>query len=350
MVDGAVLSELLKEKLDCKFKRVRTYDGPLAQKKPQYFHNFCEGIGKGVVNGSPSIKFTTLDAGIGGSPNVPGTGVGTGIIIMDVDWFTENLYKELRSEIMNIHKETVHPEWCEGALTYSPIVGKWRRGDVNDGVDLTFNGHTYEISGYGNDTSSGSGTYSWDSLTSSFNRCEISSSGWDFPDKNVKLIVKSLNTKLEVYGDGTLYDTFDRVGPAPAIAPSGHCSLRPNQYNKYNFLTALSEGIAESIAEHYEEMRDLDSTHPMVYMGIGLINEGMFSGVVESNVKDMIIQEGNLMKGSFWEKLAEVVARVYTQVIHTKSTGEVEITGTCISSNSQVCGLPMIGTGNGAAT
>jgi hypothetical protein len=342
-----VLSELLKEKLDCKFKRVRTYAGPLAQKKPQYFHNFCEGIGKGIVLGSPSIQFTTLDAGFGGAPPIPGVGKGIGII-MDVDWFTENLYKELRSRIMSGHGKTVHPEWCSGALTYSPIVGTWRKGDDENGVELKFNGHTYEIDGYGNDDSSGSGSYSWDSLTTSFNRCVSTSHGWDFPNGSVRIVVKP--TYLQIFSDGNLYDTFDRVGPAPEPAPPGHCSLKPNQYNKYNFLTALCEGISESVAEHYEQFRDLDSTHPLVYAGIGLINKGMFMGVVESNVAAMIKQEGSMMQGSFWMQVCEAVAKIYTQAIHTKSTGEVTITGACSPSQHQACSLPMIGTGNGVAT
>lgn len=348
MVDGQVLSLLLQQKLDCKFKRVREYKGPLAQKNTTYFINFCDGIAKGVVNGSLVINFHTADIGIGGTPPVQGKGEGIGIII-DVPYFVEHLYTELRDKIIDSHKRTVYPAWCPEPFKYSPIIGTWRKGSNTNGVDLTFEGPSYTAKGVGSDTTASSGSYSWESKSGSFNRCVNSSSGWDFPNAGRTSVIVSGNV-LEVYSGNELVNTFQRTTPAPGRTPADHCSLKPNQYNKYNFLTALCEGIAESIAEHYENFRQLKSTHPMVYLGQGEIKNGMFYGIAESDVDNMIQTEGNLMKGSFWPKLSAAVAKVYTDVIHNKSTGEVVITGTCAPSSSQTCGMPMIGIGNGEAT
>lgn len=349
MVDGQVLSDLLQEKLNCKFKRVRVYDGPLAQKDPSYFKNFCDGIGKGVVNGSSSIQFSTADLGFGGAPPIPGVGVGVGIV-MDTDYFTEQLYKELRQRIVQLHNQTIHPEWCSEPFTYNTLVGTWRKEENHDtGVDVSFNGSSYTITGYGDNGSAGKGSYSWEPATGALNRCESGGTGWNFPSaKSVRLLVRG--NVLQIYSDTELYDTFSRTTPAPGIAPPGHCSLKPNQYNKYNFLTALCEGISESISEHYEAFRDLNSAHPTVYAGEGEIKNGMYFGVVESEVASMIVTEGSMMKGSFWIEMAQAVAKVYTDTVHNKSTGVVTITGSCTPSSHQACGIPMIGIGSGMAT
>ena len=107
---GTVLSSLIKAKADAKFKDLGDYAGPLAQQNPMYFHHFCEAIGKGIADGTPMVVFQTEDNGLRGTPAVVGAGSGVGIMV-DQDWFTENLYKNIRNIIIANYGSSNHPEW-----------------------------------------------------------------------------------------------------------------------------------------------------------------------------------------------------------------------------------------------
>lgn len=112
-VNGEVLAALIMSKMDTKFKTVRDYSGPLAQRNPAFFIEFCQAIGKGIVQGDPIINFVTVDVGVSGNPLVVGTGVGLGVIV-DTDMFTKFLYEEVRNQSIATYGDTKHPAWCDG--------------------------------------------------------------------------------------------------------------------------------------------------------------------------------------------------------------------------------------------
>lgn len=118
------------------------------------------------------------------------------------------------------------------------------------------------------------------------------------------------------------------------------------------YLHAISKGVADSVAEHFITAYTLTSAHPKVYSGVGLINEGMYSGLDASNIEGLIKAAGPLLKGRFWPTLCKAVAKVYVEAIHQHSTGKVVLAGLCIPAPKplQVCGLPMSGVGVGTAT
>jgi hypothetical protein len=256
MVSGDILGLLIQSKMDTKFKQVKDYAGPMAQSNPSYFIQFCGAIAKGIIQGSTVINFVTVDAGTAGSPVVPGTGAGVGIVV-DKNWFTKNLYIEIRAQVINAHGETTHPAWCDP----------------------------------------------WDAIN-------------------------------------------DPLNPLPA----DHCSLHVNQYNPYNFLTAMCESISEAVTEHYAQFRILTSAHPTVYAGVGRIEEGGFLGISANTVASSIQGQGASMNGSFWPIMCQAIGKVYADAIMNHSTGEVVITGVCAPSSSQSCGVGGSGSGTGSAS
>lgn len=129
-----------------------------------------------------------------------------------------------------------------------------------------------------------------------------------------------------------------------------HCANRPNQHNPYNFLTAMCEAISECVTEHYANFRALNSTHPTVYSGAGQIEKGGFFGINPGAVASTIQGLGPSMQGAFWPVLCQAIGKIYTQAIQEHSIGEVVITGVCVPSQSQACGIPFVGIGNGTAT
>lgn len=231
-VNGAALAALIKTKMDTKFKTVVSYSGPLAQQNPSYFIQFCDALGNGIIQGNPVINFTSNDTGIKGTPPVVGVGVGVGVIV-DTAWFTNALYAEIRSKVIDNHGSTNHPSSPQGP---------------------------------------------------------------------------------------------------------------------YNFLTAVCEAISEGVTTHYASARILQSTHQVVYAGAGAIMNGGFSGVSASGVASAIQGLGSNMQGSFWPILCQAVGKIYSDAIQLHSTGTVTITGVCVPSQSQTCGVPSTGTGTGTAS
>jgi hypothetical protein len=255
-VSGTILALLIRTKMDTKFKQVQNYAGPLAQNNPSYFISMCDAIGNGIIQGNPVINFVTVDTGLSGSPPKVGTGLGLGVIV-DKDWFTKELYKEIRAQSVATYGSSSNPAWCDP------------------------------------------------------------------------------------------YNAFN--DPQNPLPPE-HCSLHNNQYNPYNFLTAMCEAISESVTEHYAQFRILNSTHPTIYSGTGNIEAGGFVGVVPTTVASSIQGLGANLLGSFWPILCQAIGKVYAQAIMQQSTGSVVIIGVCAPSQSQVCGLPLVGVGTGTAS
>jgi hypothetical protein len=116
------------------------------------------------------------------------------------------------------------------------------------------------------------------------------------------------------------------------------------------FLEALCDSIADSVKEHFATAWILTSAHPIVYLGSGTISEGHFSGVAPTAVSGAITGAGALYftKG-FGPDLAKAIGESYSKAIMQHSTGNVTITGVCVPSPTQICGLPIPGTGTGTA-
>lgn len=87
------------------------YSGPLSQPNPSYFIGFCNGLANGISQGSQSISFTTVDAGVSGAPPKTGSGVGVGILL-NKEWFHENLYTNLRNSVLKKYGNTIHKPWA----------------------------------------------------------------------------------------------------------------------------------------------------------------------------------------------------------------------------------------------
>lgn len=129
-----------------------------------------------------------------------------------------------------------------------------------------------------------------------------------------------------------------------------HEPYPPSKGNSGEYLLALCEGINDAILSYYPSSWTLVSAHPEIYMGIGLINDGQFSGLSAGAIQAAIIAGAPNFIGRFWPRLAQAVSESYVELIEQHSTGQVTITGICNSSGSQTCGIDGNGTGTGMAT
>ena len=169
--------------------------------------------------------------------------------------------------------------------------------------------------------------------------------------KNLYIALRQ--SSIDTYGQTThpaWCDEWDAVSTPSNPLPSTHCSFLNNQKNPYNFLTATCEAISESISEHFSQFLFLQSSHPMVYSGTGQIEQGGLFGLIPQTIASSMSSAAPNLQGQFWPIMCQKIAEIYSQAIMTKSTGEVIITGICIPSNSQVCGIPSVGIGNGTAS
>lgn len=103
---GPKLGLLIKENM---IKNISELSGksPAEQPNPQYFINFCVGLGNGIATGTKSIVFTTVDSGLANPLAGPGIGTGKGIQF-NSDYMVKTAYERLRSEVINMFGKTNH--------------------------------------------------------------------------------------------------------------------------------------------------------------------------------------------------------------------------------------------------
>lgn len=129
-----------------------------------------------------------------------------------------------------------------------------------------------------------------------------------------------------------------------------HDAFPPRATNSGQYLLALCEGINDALLAYYPGAWTLVSTHPQIYMGTGLITDGQFSGLSAGAIQGAIIAGAPDFRGRFWPRLCQGIAESYVALIEQHSTGMVTITGTCVPSISQICGIGGSGHGSGVAT
>ncbi len=129
-----------------------------------------------------------------------------------------------------------------------------------------------------------------------------------------------------------------------------HDPYPPRRYNSGEFLLALCLGINDAIMQYYPTTWILSSTHPQIYQGTGVVPYGNFSGLSAPAIAASILSFAPNFVGRFWPKLAQAISESYVELIHNHSTGTVTITGNCVSSISQSCGIGGTGIGTGTAT
>ena len=231
---GSTLASLIQSDVNSRMAAIRGY-APLSQRNPHYFIELCQAIGLGIIQGGPSINFTTTDTGKGGTPLVAGVGNGIGIVT-DSSFFVQDLYTRIRNYVIADFGRTVH----------------------------------------------------------------------------------------------------DPYPPRPG--------------NSGQYLLALCQGIADALASYYPTAWTLLSTHPQIYMGTGIINDGQFSGLSATTIQADIVAGAPDFRGRFWPRLAQAISESYVLLIEQHSTGMVTITGTCTPGLSQTCDISSTGTGTGVAT
>lgn len=129
-----------------------------------------------------------------------------------------------------------------------------------------------------------------------------------------------------------------------------HDPYPPGEENTGQFLDAICNGIATSVHDYYQTAWSLTSVHPQIYQGAGAINDGQFFGLSPSAIASAIESLLPNFQGEFLPDLIQAISEAYVLTITTKAVGTVTITGACVSSDSQVCGIPSSGAGTGTAS
>jgi hypothetical protein len=129
-----------------------------------------------------------------------------------------------------------------------------------------------------------------------------------------------------------------------------HSPYPPEPGNSGQYLLALCEGINDSFLSYFPTAWTLVSSDPQIYQGTGIINVGQFSGLSATAIQSSIVSDAPSLMGKFWPRIARAIAESYVALIEQHSTGTVTITGTCTTSDHQVCGIPSTGTGSGTAS
>lgn len=129
-----------------------------------------------------------------------------------------------------------------------------------------------------------------------------------------------------------------------------HDPYVPRPGNSGQYLLALCEGIADALSSYYPTAWTLVSTHPQIYMGTGIINDGQFFGLSAPAIQADILAAAPRFIGRFWPRLAQAISESYVLLIEQHSTGMVTITGTCNASIDQICNISSTGIGTGTAT
>lgn len=118
-----------------------------------------------------------------------------------------------------------------------------------------------------------------------------------------------------------------------------HAPYPPPKNNSGEYLIAILNAISDSIKEVYATDLILTSVHNPVCIGIGMVNEGGFNGLIAQNIKMSIISVIPAFNGQFWPNFADILASSYVDTVHNHSTAKVKIAG--------AGGVPGVGTGFG---
>lgn len=80
---------------------------PSEQPNPEYFNNFCIGLGNGIAKETRLIAFKTIDVGV--LNPLGGGGVGTGVgIVFDSEHMVKTAYEKIRMDVIRMFGETTH--------------------------------------------------------------------------------------------------------------------------------------------------------------------------------------------------------------------------------------------------
>lgn len=168
-------------------------------------------------------------------------------------------------------------------------------------------------------------------------------------------LVEGIGTGVGIITDPTFFvqDLYTRIRNY-VIADFGHTLHDPYPPGPSNYsgqyLLALCNGINDAFLSYYPTAWTLNSVHPQIYMGTGLIIDGQFSGLSATAIAAAIVAAAPSFVGRFWPRFAQAVSESYVLLIEQHSTGTVTITGSCSPGLTQVCGIGGTGNGTGAAT
>jgi hypothetical protein len=113
------------------------------------------------------------------------------------------------------------------------------------------------------------------------------------------------------------------------------------------YLRAILESFTQTTTDFYNKNLTIASVHPFVYTGAYKVTNGGFLAPQPNIIASDIMGKAPSLKGRFWPIFVKAFADGYVEYIQQDLTGTGAITGICVPSVAQVCGLPLPGAGTG---
>jgi len=133
---SSILYGLIRDKVNSNIKSLSGAAPLDILKDPSYFEEMCKSIAAGIADGTPSVNFTTVDAGFMAAPIIPAIiGQGVGIRI-NPEYMIEKVYTEIRNTILSDFGNTTHEPYPPS----SNNSGKYLEAVIS-GVAMAINEH-----------------------------------------------------------------------------------------------------------------------------------------------------------------------------------------------------------------
>jgi|GEM_PF-5772233 len=105
-INGVKLGILIRQKMIENISQL-SGRGPAEQPNPEYFNNFCIGLGNGIAKETKMIVYKSFD--VGAFNPLGGSGVGVGKSInFDSEYMVKIAYEKIRSEVIRKFGQTTH--------------------------------------------------------------------------------------------------------------------------------------------------------------------------------------------------------------------------------------------------
>jgi hypothetical protein len=166
-----------------------------------------------------------------------------------------------------------------------------------------------------------------------------------FVDREIltREIYSRIRQKSQTFAQSIGGDTGHPVYNRPYIIPENYeLEYSPPDNNA---LFIFAKGIAESVYECFSTQIILNSNHPMIYFGEGEVVS--FTAIDASIISGRIFSNSSTLLGAMWPKICDAIGEAVDYTLQNHTTGEVLITGICVPSGSQSCGIPLYGVGTG---
>lgn len=123
---------------------------------------------------------------------------------------------------------------------------------------------------------------------------------------------------------------------------TGH---EPWPTTRFNYMEKICESIIEALGERLPLDYNLESIHPEIYAGSGIINS--FTNITVSKINGYMEDRNVVLAGIGWPYVRQGFAQGFYDVLQAYISGSVTIEGECEADVNQFCEIDDTGSGTG---